>query len=66
MLCLTLHFFFCLVLEAFGFRIEQPGDTSGGAELANFGFPSICLAFIHFIHSSFVGEVNCLMTLTLT
>jgi hypothetical protein len=43
-LYLNLHFYFCLVLEAFGFPLNNLGDTSGGAELANFGFPSICLA----------------------
>ncbi len=59
--CAVFNFAFLFLFGAwsFWFPIEQPRDTSGGTELANFGFASICLALwtISFIRVCSGGQL---------
>ncbi len=63
MLCLTLHFFFCLVLEAFGFPLNNPGILVEVQSLPTLDLHPFVWLYEPFHLFEFVVEVNCLMTL---
>ncbi len=63
MLCLTLHFFFCLVLEGLGFPLNNLGILVEVQSLPTLDFHPFVWLYEPFHLFKFVGKVNCLMTL---